>query len=91
MSPVINFPIRAYTCDQEFLHHFKNEISHLQKLIYPQHRIKELPISPGGELTILNLVLSSLSYILDLLPKEPCDSLSIENDQFRLIFHRKQP
>jgi hypothetical protein len=89
MCKAIDFPIRADSCDLQFLFYYTEEIQNIQKLMYPQTPVKYLPISPGGELTALNLTLSALSHISDLIPDEICDHLSIENEQFRLIFYRK--
>ena len=85
----VDFSIRADTCDLEFLFNFTDELQHIQKTMYPNFDNKHLPIRPGNGLTVLNLVLSTLSNILDTLPPETHDHLSIENEQFRLIFYRK--
>ena len=84
------FPIKANTLPKKFQLLFIEEIDQLQKEIFPNHEIKHLPISPGGELTILSLVLSAFSGVLNTAQeKTKHDHFFVENEQFRLTFHRK--
>jgi len=85
----VDFPIRADDLDLEFLFNFSDELQHIQKTMYPDFENKHLPIRPGNGLTVFNLVLSTLSNLLDTLAPETHDHLSIENEQFRLIFYHK--
>lgn len=85
-----DFPIKANTLTPKFQHYFINEINKLQKEIFPDNEIKHLPISPGGELTVLSLVLSAFLNIANTIHKETSDyNFGVQNEQFLLTFHRK--
>jgi hypothetical protein len=85
-----NFPIKANTLTPTFQYHFINEINKLQKEIFPYNEIKHLPISPGGELTVLSLVLSAFLNIANFIHKETSNNnFVVQNEQFLLTFHRK--
>ena len=89
MFPLPDYPIRADNLDKETLELFRDEVLHLQKQIFPDHSVKHLPIFPGGEVVVLNLILSALGNLAELIPDEINEPLNIENEQFRLIFYRK--
>jgi len=84
------FPIKATELPPKFLYMYNKEIAALQKEIFPDHEIKHLPISPGGELTVLSLVLSAFLNIANTVHEETGDdNFGIQNGQFQLNFHRK--
>ena len=84
------FPIKANELPPKFLYLYNKEISKLQKEIFPDHEIKHLPISPGGELTVLSLVLSAfLNIAYTIYDEKGDDNFGIQNEQFQLNFHRK--
>lgn len=84
------FRIKANELSPTFLYHYEKEIHSIQKKVFPDHQIKYLPISPGGELTVLSIVLSSFANIVDTIQDEfEHDLFSIESDRFRLTFRLK--
>lgn len=86
--PQIDFPVMINDINPEILSRLCSSIMEIQKQLFPNHPVKYIPIVPGNEITVLNIIFSAF-YQLDLsVPGEVEKPFKIHAPNFYLYFKK---